>query len=92
MVSGGLALHGVEPLEIPGNEGPPGGDVSFVEISHMFTSLPKVSLTILRQKPGRVNRKTPPDCVFSAAVLYWGKRRRIPSAIIYAQEVFSCTN
>ncbi|CDC73664.1 putative uncharacterized protein [Oscillibacter sp. CAG:155] len=89
---GGLALHGVEPLEIPGNEGPPGGDVSFVEISHMFTSLPKVSLTILRQKPGRVNRKTPPDCVFSAAVLYWGKRRRIPSAIIYAQEVFSCTN
>ena len=35
---GCLALHGVQAPEILGNDRLPGGDVAFVEISHMFTS------------------------------------------------------
>ena len=35
---GGLALHGIEPLQVPGDDGAPGGDVAFTKINHMFTS------------------------------------------------------
>ena len=36
---GGLALHGIQPTKVLGDNRLPGGGVPFVEISHMFTSL-----------------------------------------------------
>ena len=35
---GSLALHGIQPPQIRRDDGFPGGDVSFIEVSHMFTS------------------------------------------------------
>ena len=35
---GRLALHGVQPPEVPGDDPPPGGDVALVEVVHSVTS------------------------------------------------------
>ena len=38
---GGLALHGIQACQVPGDNGLSGGNIAFFEVSHMFTSFLK---------------------------------------------------